>query len=83
MTPAITHFNFLTSNKSKGRVAVLANNCDNKYHTEELAQVPRGTVIKIDFGCDSGVYAVADVGGVLHKVLIPIGNFQYIKLVAL
>lgn len=81
MTPALNHYEFLISRHAKGRFAVLSAPCKNDFYKEILPIIPEGTVMKIDFGCDSGLYAVADVNGVTHKVKINVHEYHKVKLV--
>jgi len=46
----------------------------NDYHKEQLPSIPAGSQIITDFGCDSGIYAMADIKGEIHKVLIPLNE---------
>ena len=82
MTPAFKIFDFITARSKnegrksliEGRYAPLTQDAGNDYHKEVLPTIPAGTMLRFDFGCDSGLYAMADVGGVLHKVLIPLND---------
>ena len=51
---------------------------NNHYDTEELPCIPAGTTIVCDFGGDFGLYAVADIQGVLHKVKIKLNELHLI-----
>lgn len=62
----------------EGKIIYANEDMDNDYNKNELPHVPKGTVMKIDFGCDNGLYALADVNGVLHKVKIKLCDLHKI-----
>lgn len=76
-------FEALTTNRGvKGSLenqkGVLLVSCDNDYHKENLPIIPAGTEIKIDFGGDFGLYAVAFINGSIHKIIIKIEQVHHI-----
>jgi hypothetical protein len=82
MTPAFDHYAHLCDrDRSHGAYATLTGDCQNDYNKDQLAVVPEGTVIKIDFAGDFGCYALADVGGVVHKVKIMLTDLHKISLI--
>ena len=54
----------------KGKFFKLKDSVKNDYKSDDLPIIPKGTVIQADFGGDFGLYALADIKGVLHKVKI-------------
>ena len=81
VTKAFDHYATLSNrDTTHQRYAVLSENAKNKYHEEDLPEIPAGTTLVLDFACDNGCYALADVDGVLHKVLVPLGDIHKIVL---
>jgi hypothetical protein len=71
MTPAFEFFAKIDDREwTEGRYATLTADVENDYHKEILPVIPQGTILKCDFGGEFGLYALADVNGVLHKVKI-------------
>lgn len=62
----------------KGRFFKIKYDVENHYHKEELPIIPHGTIICADFAGDFGMYATADVGGVLHHVKIELHELHKI-----
>lgn len=55
------------------KVLVAYGPVENRYAAEkDPVPIPVGTVIRVDFACDAGMYGMADIGGVLIKVLVPL-----------
>ena len=79
-TQAFSHYQTLRSGASKGRFAVLTADAGNDYYKEQLPTIPAGTVLQIDFAGDFGCYAIADIGGVLHKVKVQLHDLHKIAL---
>ena len=81
MTPAFTHLAILTDkNAVSGKFARLTDDAANDFHKDKLPKIPAGTILQIDFAGDFGLYAVADVDGVLHKVKIELPDLHKIEL---
>lgn len=59
-----------TTHKIAGEVFTLKEECENDYHRDQLPRIPAGTDLLADFACDSGMYAMCEVDGALHKVKI-------------
>lgn len=83
MTPAFKKFNiFMNKEQIKGKFCITTKNCDNEFKKSDYPKViPTGTYIMCDFCCDSGMYGIADIDGVLHKVLIPLSNLHNLELI--
>lgn len=52
--------------------------CTNSYDAVRLPTIPAGTVLIADFAGDFGMYAMAEVKGVLHKVKIELHDLHKI-----
>lgn len=74
-----TYKNILTYNENShetrdavihGKDFRVLEQCRNDYRTDQLEFIPAGTVINADFAGDFGVYATAEIRGVIHKVKI-------------
>jgi hypothetical protein len=80
MTPTFDHFDKLSDREFiKGRYARLRDDAGNEYGRGN-PPIPAGTVIKCDFCCDSGLYALADIDGILTKVLIPLADLIKVEI---
>lgn len=53
----------------------------NKYSSSNTSMIPKNTYIKCDFCCDSGLYGIADIDGVLYKVLIPLNDIHKLEVI--
>jgi len=56
----------------KGRFVQTLSPIANDYYKEDLPTIPAGTTVQIDFGGDFGMYGIADINGVLHKIKVPV-----------
>ena len=80
MTKAFDHYTRLTTEETcRGKAARLSADAANTYISEQLAIIPAGTVLKLDFASDFGCYAVADVSGILHRVKLEITDLHKIE----
>lgn len=85
MTPAFNLFKFIngefsTYNKHpiKNLMVSTVEEIHNDYHTDQLPIIPINTVMMLDFGGDFGIYAMADIGGVLHRIQVPLNEIGHI-----
>ena len=77
MTPMFAKYLKMTDREwLNDRPASMAEEAPNDYHKEVLPTIPAGTPLICDFAGDFGMYALADVDGVLHKVKITIDHFH-------
>ena len=58
---------------------LLKEECENDYYKEELPSIPAGTTIVADFAGDFGMYGIAEVNGVIHKVKVPLRDLHKIN----
>lgn len=84
-TPAMKTLAFITMRDTKSRESVIKGKyftikeeCDNNYNRERMSVLPSGTVIQADFGGDFGLYAIADINGILRKVKIELHELHKI-----
>lgn len=77
MTPMFAKYRKMTSRAwLRDRPATMAEEAPNGYYNEVLPTIPAGTPLICDFAGDFGMYALADIGGVLHRVKINIDHFH-------
>lgn len=50
----------------------------NDYYTDKLPIIPAGTDIQLNFGGDFGIYGIADIQGVLHKIKVELHDLHFI-----
>jgi hypothetical protein len=85
MTPPTYAFikleKFMDRNFLKGKYGITIHECQNEYHKDKLPTIPYGTHIKYDFGCDSGVYGIADINGILYKILVPLDQIHNLHII--
>lgn len=62
----------------KGKAFTLREACANDYGKDRLATIPAGTSIIADFAGDFGMYGLAEVNGVLHKVKVDLHDLHKI-----
>ncbi len=62
----------------KGKSFTLMQDCENDYYKERLPTIPAGTTIVADFAGDFGMYGIAEVDGVLHKIKIDLHDLHKI-----
>lgn len=65
----------------KGHSFIVMEECENDYHKDLLPKVPAGTVIVADFAGAFGMYGIAEVDGVIHKVKIHLHELHRIDFV--
>lgn len=63
----------------KGQIFTLMEDCGNDYHREELPIIPAGTEVIAEFAGDFGMYAMAEVDGVLHKIKIVLSELHKVN----
>lgn len=74
---------FMESKAQDGKFAVTTADSKNDYYTDQLPTIPVGTKVLLNHGGDFGLYAIADVDGVLHNVkflLIEVHNIDWDNL---
>lgn len=84
MNNELKHYQRIRNIKSldeKKPLMQVVESVSNEYYTEQLAEVPAGAQLLTEFGCDSGLYAVAGFDGVTHRVLIPVTEFHKLKFI--
>lgn len=62
----------------KGVAFTTKADCENDYYKERLAVIPAGTTIIADFAGDFGMYGLAEIDGVLHKVKVQLHDLHNI-----
>jgi hypothetical protein len=85
-TPAFRIYEFATSrtgderNESviKGRFITALADLSNDYCKDKLAVIPAGSVLLMDFAGDFGMYAMADISGVLHRVKLDLSELHHL-----
>lgn len=84
-TPAFKLLAFVTMRNAKNREAaikdkffVIKEDCENTYSSGMVSIIPAGTTIQAEFGGDFGLYAIADIDGVLRKVKIELHEWHKI-----
>lgn len=78
MTPAFKLYEFISTRTSGENGKSLVNGLyvktrrevTNDYYHDKLPTIPAGTWLRLDFGGDFGLYAMADIDGDLHKVKV-------------
>lgn len=81
MTPMIEKFNRMCNREwLNGREAKTTAPIPNDYYKDGLPEIPAGTPLVCDFAGEFGMYALADIGGVLHKVKIPLEHLHEIQI---
>ena len=81
MTPAFDKYAMLMDyEKTKGRFAKLTSAAQNAYNLSENMEIPENSILCLGFCCDSGLYAIADIGGVLHHVKIGLSELNKVEL---
>ncbi len=62
----------------KGEVFIVLKDCENDYYKELLPRIPAGTEIVAEFAGDFGMYGMAEISGVIHKVKIKLHELHQI-----
>ena len=84
MTTMLQTFHNITQRSDEGKADIkgeeftLINDCGNDYYKERLPIIPAGTKIIADFAGDFGIYAMAEVDGVIHRVKIEVHELHNI-----
>lgn len=81
LTPAFEHLDELRS-CGEGTVLLLFASVENDYYKEVLPTIPAGTWMRLDFAFNEGLYATADVRGVLHRVKIKLEDIHHIRIIS-
>lgn len=84
MTTMMQTFRKITKRSPEGTAEIegeeftLINDCENDYYKDQIATIPAGTKIVADFAGDFGIYAMAEVDGVIHKIKIKVNELHNI-----
>lgn len=57
---------------------IVKEECANDFRKEQLPAIPAGTVIVADFAGDFGMYGMAEVEGVIHRVKVELTDLHKI-----
>jgi hypothetical protein len=61
--------------QNKTRLVLAHGNAPDTYG-ENKDYIPCGSIVEVDFVCDSGLYCIVDVDGKLRKCLIPLEHLH-------
>lgn len=84
MTTMMQTFRNITQRSPNGTADIeneeftLINDCENDYYKEQIAIIPAGTKIVADFAGDFGMYAMAEVDGVIYRIKINVHELHNI-----
>lgn len=74
----ITKRDYENRSPIEGELFTTKEDIRNDYHTEELSVIPAGTLIEGDFAGDFGMYGMAEIGGVIHRIKVPVTELHKI-----
>lgn len=85
MTTMMQTFRNITQRSPNGEAVIeneeftLIDDCENDYYKEQIAVIPAGTKIVADFAGDFGIYAMAEVDGVIYRIKINVHELHKIN----